>query len=145
MPVKAKDWSKQINKALESIADGESVTKSCEKAGITKANFLKLVDGDRYARARDAQADAQFADMDDKERECLNGKIDPQVFRAAMDVRKWRLARMHPVRYGDRAQVDHNVTASLVMSAEACEESARAARDRLAELRAARKKDARAE
>jgi hypothetical protein len=94
--------SARIGKALEFIASGESVRKSCEMAGIAAMTFLDNVDGVQYARARDAQADCHFDEMADLERECREGTLDPQAFRALLDSRKWRLARMRPQVYGDK-------------------------------------------
>lgn len=107
MPVKAKDWSKKINAALGFIAAGESVRKSCKKAKIAVMTFLDNVDNVQYAHAREAQADVHFDGMSELEQQCIDGEIDPQVYRVAMDTRKWRLARMRPAIYGDRSQLDH--------------------------------------
>lgn len=98
---------KKIQKVLALMAGGQSVRKSCADAEISCSTFLKYVDGEQYARARDAQADAQFDEMVDLEEQCRDGLLDPQAFRALLDSRKWRLARMRPKLYGDRATVDH--------------------------------------
>jgi len=103
-----RERSAKIAKALELIADGESVRKSCGVAGIVVQTFLNNVDGGQYARARDAQADRHFDEMADLERECKVGSLDPQAFRALLDSRKWRLARMRPKVYGDRNEVEHS-------------------------------------
>lgn len=97
----------KIALALEYISDGQSVRKACEMAGIAKKVFLEKVDGDQYARARDAQADAHFNEMADLEAECRAGEMDPQTLRAVIDSRKWRLARMRPRLYGDKVTVDN--------------------------------------
>lgn len=97
----------KIQKVLALMAEGQSVRKSCADAEISCSTFLKYVDGEQYARARDAQADAQFDEMVDLEEKCRDGFLDPQAFRALLDSRKWRLARMRPKLYGDRATVDH--------------------------------------
>jgi hypothetical protein len=104
----------KIDTALEYISDGISVLRACELAGIKRTTFLKYVDGDKYARARDSQADVHFADMAALEDDCLAGRIDYNAFRAAMDARKWRLARMRPTVYGDKQAVEH--TGDIVIS-----------------------------
>lgn len=96
----------QIEKVLAYIRSGKSVRKSCELVGVPVPTFLKNVDGDQYARARDAQADAHFDEMTELEEECRSGELDPAAFRALLDSRKWRLARMRPKLYGDKATVD---------------------------------------
>ncbi len=100
-----RDYTEKIAKALASISNGESVRKSCIAAEIALVTFLDNVDGEQYARARTAQADAQFVEMNDLEQQCLRGEIDPQAYRVAMDTRKWRLARMHP-KYNDKVQLE---------------------------------------
>lgn len=102
------DRTAQINAALDLIADGSSVRTACLQSGIDKGTFLRLVDGDLYEKARDACADAHFQDMVDDELACRDGKIDPQAFKAILDSKKWRLARMKPKIYGDRTAVEHS-------------------------------------
>lgn len=97
----------KIQKVLALMAEGQSVRKSCADAEIPRSTFLKFVDGDQYARARDAQADAHFDGLIELEEQCRDGLLDPQAFRALLDSRKWRLARMRPKLYGDRATLDH--------------------------------------
>jgi hypothetical protein len=106
-PKQARERSAKIAKALGLIAKGESVRKSCEGAGIPLTTFLENVDGEQYARARDSQADCHFNEMVDLEKDCEEGRLDPQAFRALLDSRKWRLARMRPKVYGDRQEIAH--------------------------------------
>ncbi len=107
------DMDKKIEQALAFITQGNSVRKSCEWAGIEAPTFLKHVDGEQYARARDACADAQFDEMADLEKRCLgielkegDDPLDPNRLRAVIDSRKWRLARMRPKMYGDKVGVE---------------------------------------
>ncbi len=107
------DMEKKIEAALVLIAEGNSVRKSCAWAGIEAPTFLKHVDGEQYARARDACADAQFDEMADLEKRCLGVELkegdeplDPNRLRAVIDSRKWRLARMRPKMYGDKVGVE---------------------------------------
>lgn len=93
---------------LKAIEGGKSVRKACETYNVALSTFLERVDGEQYARARDAQADAHFAEMADLEQRCLDGALDAHAFRAAMDARKWRLARMRPKVYGDKQAVEHS-------------------------------------
>lgn len=104
----AKSNAVKIRTALELISGGQSVRKACEAAGIARTVFLENVDGDQYARAREAQADAHFDEMAELEAECRAGTLDPQAFRALLDSRKWRLARMRPRVYGDRVDVTNS-------------------------------------
>lgn len=111
---KPKDKAAAIEKALELISGGESVRQACVAAGVSKSVFLREAPADHYARARDACADAQFEEMAELERQCLSGEIAPDVYKAAMDTRKWRLARMKPRLYGDKSSVDVNANVNIL-------------------------------
>ena len=52
---------------LAEITAGLSVRKACEAHGVKLSTFVQNVDGEQYARARDAQADAHFEEMADLE------------------------------------------------------------------------------
>lgn len=103
MSMSKKELQTKIDSVLDSIREGVSVRESCARAGISLSCFLEKVDGERYARARDCQADAHFDEMADLERQCRDGVIDHQRFKALLESRKWRLARMRPKVYGDKA------------------------------------------
>jgi len=94
-----------IPKVLDLISDGQSVRSACEAVGIDKRTFLRNVDAPQYARARAACADAQFDAMADLEQRCLDEDLRPDIFKAVMDSRKWRLARMRPKVYGDKIDI----------------------------------------
>ena len=96
----------KVQNVLDLVGEGMSVMQACARAGLARSVFLKYVSRDEYARARDAQADAHFDEMADLEEQCRAGILDPQAFRALLDSRKWRLARMRPKIYGDKSAVD---------------------------------------
>ena len=109
MPRKSADTTK-YKAVLADIASGLSVRAACKKSNVELPTFLKHVDGEQYARARSAQADAHFEEMADLEEQCRQGLLDPQAFRALLDSRKWRLARMRPSVYGDKTAIEHSGT-----------------------------------
>ena len=94
-----------IQKVLELISSGKSVRESCKKVGIDECSFRRNVDATQYARARESCADRQFEEMEDLERQCLEEDLRPDIFKAVMDSRKWRLARMRPKVYGDKIDI----------------------------------------
>lgn len=103
----------RIDKVLELVASGQSLRQACKAVGIKRPTFLREASidknlADQYARAREAQADAHFDEMAELEAECREGQLDPQAFRALLDSRKWRLARMRPRVYGDRVDVTNS-------------------------------------
>ena len=106
---------------LKQLSEGVSLRKACESHKVSSGSFCDLMVKDaelaeQYARAREAGADVQFDAMDDLEMQVINGELDPQAFRVAMDARKWRLGRMSPKKYGEKACVDHNVAGELTFT-----------------------------
>jgi hypothetical protein len=94
---------KKLKSVYTLISDGMSINKACEISGIDKSTFLDNADSDRYARARDACADALFQKMLDHAaaaRDLPAEKV--QGARLALDTEKWVIARMKPKMYGDR-------------------------------------------
>ena len=112
MPRKTADKTK-YKAVLADIASGLSVRKACEAHGVKLSTFIEHVDREQYARARDLQADAHFEEMADLEEDCKRGDLDPQAFRALLDSRKWRLARMRPAVYGDKMAVENTGEISI--------------------------------
>ena len=100
------DYKPMIAEALDLISDGSSVRKACEAVGISKAVFLRDVDGDRYARARECQAESYFDQINYQTQRCIDGELDPQVLKAIVDPLKWTACKLLPKKYGDRVGVD---------------------------------------
>lgn len=101
MPSKKLDTSR-FDEVLLDISNGMSVRKACEKHGVPISTFISNVDAERYARARESLYSRKAEEMMELEEAVLGGDIDPQAYRAAMDTRKWWLARLMPKQYGDR-------------------------------------------
>ena len=96
----------KIQKVLTLISEGQSVRCACKAVEIPVMTFKDNADSVQYARAREAQADTHFDEMLEPEDQCKDGNLDPQVLRAVIDSRKWRLARMRPKVYGDKIDVE---------------------------------------
>lgn len=97
------------------ISSGESLSSVCRDDAMPSISVvLSWVvndrDGfqDRYRKAREAQGyfDADkirnLADM------TINGELEPQVAKVAIDAYKWTAARNAAKVYGDKQQVDHS-------------------------------------
>jgi hypothetical protein len=110
---------------LNLVADGLSVTKACEKVGVTRRLFydrLKEHEDLRYnyARAIELRADRIFddilliADETSSDKRSVNDEKEVtdneaiQRSKLRVDARKWVLSRMNPKKYGDRLNVDHD-------------------------------------
>ena len=98
-----------IDDILTKMACGSSMAAACRSHDISHTSWMDAVGkdselADRYARARTAGIDAQADEMHDLEMQVLRGEVDANSFRAAMDARKWRMARQAPKKYGDKVQ-----------------------------------------
>lgn len=96
------------------IADGESLRSICRQEGMpaTGTFFVWLAKDpllqERYARAREAGADADAEDVTDIAKRTLSGEFDPQSARVAIDALKWAAGKKRPKVYGDRASLEHS-------------------------------------
>lgn len=119
----------------ERIANGESLKSICEHDDMpSKSTVFKWLAetatfSDKYARAREAQADSIFDEIldiaddarndwmkargsdDEDDRYVLNGE-HVQRMKLRIDARKWMAGKLRPKRYGERMQTDLDVTNS---------------------------------
>lgn len=119
------------DKICERIADGESLKSICEEDGMpSKATVFKWLGQnasfvDKYARAREAQADALFDDIlsiaDDGRNDWMErrGEEDAgwvangeNIRRAQLriDARKWMAGKLRPKKYGEKLDVEGTLT-----------------------------------
>ena len=92
---------------IRRLREGASLMTAARENGVTAGAFYNAMSRDddlrdEYARARDDGVDSQAEEMHDLEMRVLSGELDANAFRAAMDARKWRLARQAPRKYGDK-------------------------------------------
>lgn len=113
----------------ERIANGESLKAICEDdempAQSTIFKWLSEKPGfsERYARAREAQADALFDDIlsiaDDARNDWMERRGEDNAGWVAngenirrsqlrIDARKWMAAKLKPKKYGDRLDLNHS-------------------------------------
>ena len=106
----------------ERIADGESLRAICRDDGmITTSNFFRWIEADadraeRYARAREASADADADDVTDIGKRTLRGEFDPQAARVAIDALKWSAGKRKPKVYGDKVDLSGDVGFSVTIA-----------------------------
>ena len=110
----------------ELIAEGNSLTSICKRDGFPSAStvFKWLSEqqefSDKYARAREAQADylaAEIIDISSEARICqkvtVKGNGDTETVtqdqvdrsRLMVDARKWYAGKLSPKKYGDKIAV----------------------------------------
>lgn len=98
---------------MRRLREGASLLSAARENGVTAGAFYNAMSRDEqlrddYARARECGVDSQAEEMHDLEQRVLSGELDPNAFRAAMDARKWRLARQAPKKYGDKIHQEHS-------------------------------------
>jgi hypothetical protein len=111
----------------ERIADGESLRSICRDEDMPAAStVIRWIAADetlreRYARSREAQADAIFDEIleiaDDARNDWMDGKEGSaadvlnseniQRSRLRIDARKWMAGKLRPKVYGDKLDLTH--------------------------------------
>lgn len=98
-----------IEKVMDRIAKGESLTKVCEDRGMPSVTtFFRWIQGDEtkwseYLRAREIQAHVFASRVVDVTYE----QLDPATIKVRMDALKWAAARGSPKHFGDSTQLRH--------------------------------------
>ena len=121
------DYSLELAELIcERVAGGEGLVKICKsddmphRATVMRWIFKHKEFSDRYAQARESQADYYFEEMleiaDGDEGDMLldkdgnpTGKVNHENInrsRLRVDTRKWIVARLAPKKYGDRIEFD---------------------------------------
>jgi len=114
-PIPPYKWTAEVEaEILERVARGEAIRNIC---GVDRddwlpswATFRKRVMADdefatRYARAKDAKADAIFDEV-----LTIADQSTPEtvaVDRLRIDARKWMAGKLRPKVYGDKQEIDH--------------------------------------
>jgi hypothetical protein len=118
------------------LAEGESLNKICKEEGMPdKATVFRWLGSeasfcDKYARARELQAETQFDELidivdqppelsyvTDKNGGLVEVKFDSsyvQWMKLRVDTRKWTAARMAPKKYAEYRQPEEKVDAMIV-------------------------------
>lgn len=116
-----------VSEICARLADGEPLIKICSSPHLPSRKVVIewLAEGradfrDRYARAREAQADLlaeQIVTIADDDYRDENGVLDGvavQQARLRVDARKWITSKIMPKRYGDRVEVSGDPDRPLV-------------------------------
>lgn len=104
----------------EAIAAGDSLVRILRKRGMPDySTVMRWLGNDEqfrenYARAREAQADADADKIGEVAARVLEGKLDPQAARVAIDALKWSAGKRKPKKYGDKIEIDGAVKIEAV-------------------------------
>lgn len=102
----------KADSVLEQIAEGKSIRQT----GTSTATVWRWAESNptfasQYARAMEQRADVHAERIEQTAAELLDGtRTDAQAARTAIDALKWTASKLRPKRYGDRVQVDADMT-----------------------------------
>ena len=97
----------------ERLANGEGLVSICKDEKLPHRSTVhdwlnpnhptyQKEFADKYARARDDQADYKAEEIEDIADKVIKGDIKPDAARVAIDAKKWTASKLKPKRYGDR-------------------------------------------
>jgi len=107
------------------VACGSNLNRISQQAGMPTRETLycwlrdKPDFADKYGRAREERADWRSDRIDDIVGKMIDGEIDANVARVAIDAEKWQAGKEKPKRYGDKLELsgDRENPLSLVIEA----------------------------
>ena len=106
----------------QQLANGMSLRKICEQESMPAIDSVRrwLIDEDKpefqaqYAHAREEQADF-YADAIIEEADKAIDKDSAAAAKVKVDARKWVASKLKPKRYGDKLDLDANITGNLTI------------------------------
>lgn len=95
----------------EGIATGKSLSAICRDNLIVQSSVYSQLSKDeefaeRYARARERQADFYADEIIELADSCSGSLEDSNRTRLQIDARKWACGKLHPRKYSDKASVE---------------------------------------
>lgn len=102
------------------IVDAGTVTGWCKQHSVSASTVYKWLQADpefekAYAHAHELQADVYADKMAEIATAAAEGRMDPQAAKAAGDLLKWLAGKRKPKTYGDRIDVNANVTTTTTV------------------------------
>ncbi len=100
---------------LSRYADGETLTKICKDDDMPKRNTVYRWRSDypefgkAYLLAQEQHVDA----LVDEACQIVDTELDPQRAKVRADHRKWLASRLNRNKYGDKIDVNHNVSIDI--------------------------------
>ncbi len=117
------EYDPAIGEAIcEQIALGQALTRICQQKDMpsmpTVYKWLGSVASfaTDYARAREDQAEDGYSRLLEIEQRVIDGDLEPNAARVAIDAIKWRLGKLKPKTYGDRLTLAGDDEAPLHLS-----------------------------
>ena len=113
-------FADDLNETIcQRIAEGESLVDILKEKGMPGySTFMRWLSEDEqlrenYARAREAQGDADADKINHIARGVLSGEYDPSAANVAINALKWTAAKRQPKKYGDKLDLNHGGSISI--------------------------------
>jgi hypothetical protein len=98
------------------LCEGESLRSICSDPDMPSQSMVyRWLDDerystfrDKYARAREIQAEHGFDEITEICSLLRTGKIDANTARVEIDAIKWQLGKLKPAKYSDKIQIDQD-------------------------------------
>ncbi len=118
------EWADERKKdamarVCRAIANRMSLRKACEADDMPSRETVRewLLDdaefSGRYARAREARADARSEFIDDITEEVKIGSLGHAEARVIIEAEKWQASKENAKRYGDRLNIDADINLTI--------------------------------
>ncbi len=110
---------KLADEICERIENGESLREICASPGMPARSTVSRWLGDnedfrnRYAQARNIHTDDEFDGLAKLDAMLIAGVIKADAHRALVDAKKWRIMKRHPQKYGDKLDVNANLSGEI--------------------------------
>lgn len=99
---------------IAGLSEGRSLRQICRKDGMPdwRTVLRWQVDDEDFAikcaRAREAGAESDLAEMDAIERKVLKGLIAPQAANVVLANKRWRMEKLKSRTFGQKLEVEHS-------------------------------------
>lgn len=113
-------FTDDLNETIcQRIAEGESLVDILKEKGMPGySTFMRWLSEDEqlrenYARAREAQGDADADKINHIARGVLSGEYEPAAANVAINALKWTAAKRQPKKYSDKLDLNHGGSISI--------------------------------
>ena len=101
---------------LDAIAGGMTLKEVCESNDLSKTTVLRWLSNeylDQYARALRVRADMQAEEIIEIADKTYTTNEELTAAKMRIDARKWLMSKMAPKKYGDKVELEHDVSDEL--------------------------------
>ena len=110
-----------IEDILNDVAyENKSIVKACRDRKVSPQTLWELKENDKrikeqYTLATQFRAEGCIDAIEKAQADLRNGIIDAPTARVLIDTEKWKACKFYPKVYGDKQEIDHNVTVKTAL------------------------------